>query len=111
MKITGKMLVALIGLMPLACKPTSDKVPKANDQAAPRVEAQVQNASPTDDRATAQQKLSAKMSELDAKMAELKASAQKAGEKAKAEWEARRPQLEAQRDDAAKKLDELKAST
>jgi DNA anti-recombination protein RmuC len=103
------MLVLLLGVITaISCRPTSDKVPKAQDTPAPRPGS---SAVATNDRATAQEKLSAQLKVLDAKMAELKAQAQTAGDKAKTEWEQRRPQLEAQRDAAAKKLDELKQTS
>ena len=115
MKMTGSILTGMLAAASVAlpgCKPTSDKVPKA-DESTPRLQASappVPAPAGTNDRATVQQKLSARMSELDAKMAELKESARNAGAKAKAEWEARRPQLEAQREAAAKKLRELNDS-
>ena len=103
-------LVLVLGIIIAAtgCKPTSDKVPKAQDTPTPRVEA---SAVATNDRTTAQEKLSAQLKMLDAKMADLKAQAQNAGEKAKTEWEQRRPQLEVQRETAVKKLDELKQAS
>lgn len=102
-------LVLVVGVIwATGCQPTSDKVPKAQDASAPRVEAP---AVATNDRTTAQEKLSAQLKILDAKMADLKAQAQSAGEKAKTEWEQRQPQLEAQRETAAKKLDELKQTS
>ena len=111
MKNTTTFLLALATACGIGCRPTNDKVPKADDSTAPRFEASTPNPVGTNDRATAQQKLSAKLDELDAKMADLKARAQRAGDQAKAEWETRRPQLEAERDNAAKKLDELKQSS
>jgi|SRR5688500_16635952 hypothetical protein len=102
-------LVLLLGIITaIGCKPTSDKVPQAQDTPLPRAEGAP---AVTNDRATAQEKLSAQLKTLDAKMADLKAEAQSAGEKAKAEWEQRRPQLEAQRESAAKKLDELRQAS
>ena len=109
MRITTILLAAMMCAFVAGCKPTSDKVPKA-DQPTARTEASA-GGSATNDRTAAQQKLSAQLSEIDAKMAELKARAQTAGSQAKAEWEAHRPQLEAQREAAAKKLDELKQSS
>jgi chromosome segregation ATPase len=100
----------------LGCKPTSDKVPKADEPSAPRPQAsaprsQTSDRANSDDRTVTQQKLSQELNDLDKTMADLKARAQRAGDQAKAEWETRRPQLEAQRDDAAKKLDELKQAS
>jgi hypothetical protein len=109
MKITTGIAGAVISVALFGCRPTSDKVPKA-DEPVLRAESSP-GSSATNDRAAAQQKLSAQLSEIDTKMADLKARAQSAGSQAKAEWEARRPQLEAQRDAAAKKLDELKQSS
>ena len=103
------LVLALAITAVIGCKPTSDKVPKA-DSMTPRVESP-SGLSATNDRATAQEKFSAQLKELDTKMADLKARAQSAGDQAKAEWEQRRPQLEAQREAAAKKLDELKQSS
>ena len=108
MKIMAIIGVACSVLWLTACRPTSDKVPKADESAAPRASA---STTITNDRTSAQEKFSGELKDLDAKMADLKAQAQRAGDKAKAEWEARRPQLEAQRDAAAKKLDELRQSS
>lgn len=109
MKVTTGIVSAVMCVALFGCKPTSDKVPKADQ---PVVQTERPSASATtNDRAAAQQKLSAQLSEIDTKMADLKARAQTAGAQAKAEWEARRPQLEAQREAAAKKLDELKQSS
>jgi Skp family chaperone for outer membrane proteins len=101
------IILTACGVLFAACKPTSDKVPRAEEAGA---RAGASSASPEAERSTTQQKLSNQLNELDAKMAELKQRAQRAGDQAKAEWEARRPQLEAQRDAAAKKLEELKQS-
>jgi hypothetical protein len=109
MKRLNQMVVALVALGLVGCRPASDKVPKASESTTPTAVGAAQ--SPTNDRSAAQQKLSGELNELDAKMANLKAQAQRAGDKAKAEWEAQRPQLEAQRDAAAKKLEELKQSS
>lgn len=109
MKITGALFAVIMCALVVGCKPTNDRVPKA-DQSAARPEAST-GANPTNDRTAAQQKLSTQLNEIDAKMADLKARAQSAGSQAKAEWEAHRPQLEAQREAAAKKLDELKQSS
>lgn len=111
MQKTTTLLLAMAIAFAIGCRPTSDKVPKAQESARPRLEANARSDAGTNDRATAQQKLSAKLDELDAKMADLKTRAQRAGDQAKAEWEKRRPELEAQRDTAAKKLDELKQSS
>jgi DNA anti-recombination protein RmuC len=111
MKGTAQIMFAVAMFLLLGCRPTTDKVPKANEPTMPRVGTSAGSMTATNDRTTAQQKLSAELNELDAKMAELKTRAQNAGDRAKAEWEARRPQLEAQRDAAAKKLDELKQSS
>lgn len=108
MRNTTRLVLVLGFIAATGCQPTSDKVPKAQDSPPPRVEAP---AVATNDRATAQEKLSAQLKILDAKMADLKAQAQNAGEKAKAEWEQRRPQLETQRETAVKKLDELRQAS
>ena len=108
MRNTTTLVLALGIIAAAGCKPTSDKVPKAQETPTPRAEG---SAAATDDRTTAQEKLSAQLKVLDAKMADLKARAQSAGQQAKTEWEQRRPQLEAQRDSAAKKLDELKQAS
>jgi hypothetical protein len=92
------------------CEPGNEKVPKASQPGNPHLDASVSSSSATNDRAAAQEKLSATLKDLDGKMAELKERARTAGDQAKAEWEARLPQLEAQRDAAARKLDELKES-
>jgi hypothetical protein len=105
-----QLVAALAAALLLGCRPTSDKVPKANESAAPGLGATAKTQA-TNERSSAQQKLSAELSDLDTKMAELKSRAQTAGDKAKAEWEARQPQLEAQRAAAARKLDELKQSS
>ena len=110
MKITGKIIFVPVILLLLGCRPTSDKVPKADQPAAPQG-GSAGALSSTNDRATVVRKLSTELNELDTKMADLKAKAQKAGEQAKSEWETQRPRLEAQREAAAKKLDELKASS
>lgn len=102
-------VIAITAVSLVGCRPTSDKVPKAAESAAPPPAGVAQTA--TNNRSVAQQKLSAELSELDSKMAQLKVQAQRAGDKAKAEWEAQRPQLEAQRDAAARKLDELRRSS
>ena len=110
MKKTSTFLIACAAAAFLSgCKPTSDKVPKANEPTTPRPE--VSARAGEDERSTTQQKLSAQLNDLDAKMAELKVRAQRAGDQAKSEWEARRPELEAQRDAAAKKLEEMKQSS
>jgi hypothetical protein len=108
MKTAIILLPAMVFL--LGCRPTSDKVPKAEQAAVPQTSSRTDITS-TNERATVVQKLSTELNELDTKMADLKAKAQKAGEQAKAEWETQRPRLEAQRDAAAKKLDELKVSS
>ena len=110
MKVTAKMFGVIACLLFLGCRPTSDKVPKADEQPVLRTETSGRSAA-TNDHVDAQQKLSGQLNEIDTMMAALKARAQKAGDQAKAEWEARRPQLEAQRDATAKKLDELKQSS
>ncbi len=110
MRHTTLILLSLIMALGVGCRPDSDKVPKAENVPTPPIDTSVRDTSTTNDRATTQQKLSAKLEELDAKMAELKTKAQQAGGEAKAEWEARRPQMEAQREAAAKRLDELKQS-
>jgi DNA anti-recombination protein RmuC len=108
MRNTTTLILALGIIAAAGCKPTSDKVPQAQNTPAPRVDS---SAASTNDRTTAQEKLSAQLKALDAKMADLKARAQSAGQQAKTEWEQRRPQLEAQRESAAKKLDELKQAS
>lgn len=108
MRNTTTLVLALGLATAIGCRPTSDKVPQAQETPTPRVEG---SAAATNDRATAQEKLSAQLKTLDEKMAGLKARAQSAGQQAKTEWEQRRPQLEAQRDSAAKKLDELKQAS
>ena len=100
------MAAALCG-----CKPSDDRVPRADEKNVPRVQSSASSNADTSDRVAAQEKLSSSLKDMDAKLADLKAKAITAGDQAKAEWEARRPQLEAQRDAAAKKLDELKASS
>jgi hypothetical protein len=110
MRNTMMLILVLAITAGTGCRPTSDKVPKADNSTTPRVETP-RGLSATNDRATAQEKFSAQLKELDTKMAELKARAQRAGDQAKTEWEQRRPQLEAQRESAAKKLDELKQSS
>src|SRR5262245_49260767 len=110
MKRTIMLMPALLALLLSGCRPANDKVPQADNATAPRAEVTAPDKSASADRASAQEKLSAKLKELDATMADLKARAQRAGDKAKAEWETHRPALEAQRDTAAKKLEELKQS-
>jgi hypothetical protein len=110
MRHTITLLLALTMLVFVGCRPSSDKVPKADNTPGPRVEVTANSGAPAD-RTTTQEKLSTKLNELDTTMAELKARAQRAGEQAKTEWETRRPQLEAQREAAAKKLEELKQSS
>ncbi len=107
--IKTTILVGCTATLLVGCKPTTDKVPKADEPGVPRTETSARAADA--DRSVAQQKLSTQLSEVDSKMADLKARAQRAGDQAKTEWEARRPQLEAQREAAAKKLEELKQSS
>ena len=110
MKTLAIVPLAIAAAVLSGCKPTDDRVPRAGEPPAPRVETTAPSTAATD-RTKSQDKFDAALKNLDAKMAELKARAQTAGDQAKAEWEARRPQLEAKREAAAKKLDELKASS
>jgi hypothetical protein len=111
MKGPSKIALALGMFMLFGCKPTTDRVPQADQSAAPQAGSPGTSLVSTNDRATVLKRLSVELNELDAKMAELKVRAQKAGDQAKAEWESRRPQLEAQRKAAAQKLDELKETS
>lgn len=117
MKIkTTLILAAVLACVAAGCRESDPRVPKAEGDTTTLeqdVRGKISDAGATFDeqKRRAEVKMSEELKDLDAKMAELKAKAQTAGDKAKAEWETQRPKLEAQRAEAAKRLDEIKAST
>ncbi|HWN97041.1 MAG TPA: hypothetical protein VNT99_18570 [Methylomirabilota bacterium] len=92
MKVTAGIMGAISMALLVGCEPANDKVPKAGEPMTPQA-GTVGAAESTNERTSAQQKLSDQLSALDSKMAELKTRAQKAGDEARSEWEAGRPQL------------------